>query len=308
MRAIIYTQYGPPEVLHLAEVEKPAPKPNEVLVNIHATTVSAGDTRMRKGSPLAARFYNGLRGPRRVQILGFELAGVVEEVGVKVDGYRPGDRILSECGFEFGGSAEYKCIPERGTASKGGVLAHMPDDLSFEEAAALPLGGLAALNILRMGGIKAGQRVLINGASGSVGSYAVQLARHFGAAEITGTCSPRNFDLVRSLGADVVLDYHIHDFTQGDERYDLIYDAAGKLITGITKRRGSQALAPGGQYVSVEMGRKDRPEDLALLAELAASGEIKPVIDRRFLLEQVAEAHAYVEGGHKQGNVVITVP
>ncbi|MBN2004653.1 MAG: NAD(P)-dependent alcohol dehydrogenase [Anaerolineae bacterium] len=306
MKAVVYTKYGPPEVLQLVEVAKPVPKDNKVLVKVHATTVTIGDTIMRSlnipgpgWQKFMARLYLGWRKPKR-PILGMELAGEIEAVGRKVTRFRPGDAVFaSTFAANFGGYAEYKCLPENG------VIALKPANLSFEQAAAVPGAGQTALHCLKKGHIRPGQRVLIYGASGAVGTYAVQLAsRHFG-AEVTGVCSGANLELVKSLGAVAVIDYTRQDFTQDGAVYDVIFDAVGKL----SPAQGKWALKPGGVYLNVHADSDggDKHENLLLLKELLEAGKLKPAIDRVYPFEHIVEAHRYVEQGHKKGNVVITV-
>ncbi len=299
MRAILCTRYGPPDGLQLQEVEKPTPEEDEVLIRVHAATVTRGDV-VTRSLPFAAwlpmRIMIGL--PRK-RIPGHELAGEIEAIGRDVELFREGDQVFgTTSGLSVGSCAEYVCLPEK---RDSGALARKPANMTYEEAAAVPVGGLTALHFLRKGNLQGGQRALIYGASGSVGTFAVQLARHFG-AEVVGACSTANLELVRSLGADQVIDYTREDFADSRRPYDFIFDAVGK--TSLPHSR--KALAPDGTYVTVQKGlAKERTEDLIFLRELIEAGTIQSVIDRRYPLEQTAEAHRYVERGHKKGNVVI---
>ena len=304
MRAITCTKYGGPEVLQVQEVPKPVPKDNEVLIKILATQVSYGDTRIRRFDVppmywLLAGFYYGFRKPKKT--FGSVLAGEIESVGKDVKRFKKGDQVFGIDIFRAGCHAEYTCRHEDGGK---GALAIKPANLTLEEAAAIPFGSTSSLFFLRKGNIQSGQKVLIYGASGAGGTMAVQLAKYFG-AKVTGVCSTTNLEMVRSLGADKVIDYKKEDFTESGELYDIIFDSVGK----ISKKIGKKAISPNGTYVSVEgQGTaKSSYEDLIFIKELVEVGKIKPVIDRRYPLERIAEAHIYVEKGHKKGEVVITV-
>lgn len=330
MKAICYTKYGPPEVLQLTEVEKPTPKDNEILIRICASPVNYGDITARNFGNIPAREFNmplllwlparisfGFRKPKN-QILGSELAGEIEAIGKKVRRFRKGDQVFAYRGMQMGANAEYVCMPE------DGMVAIKPANINFEEASAVPYGGIMALSLLRKVKVQSGQKVLINGASGGIGSFAVQLARYYG-AEVTGVCSSPRLELVKSLGAHKVIDYTKEDFTKNGERYDLIFDILGRssfsLCKGSLTQNGRYLLASFKMKQLFQMlltsltGRKkvicglasEKPEDLVFLKELAEAGKIKTVIDKCYPLEQTAKAHRYVEEGRKQGHVIITM-
>jgi NADPH:quinone reductase-like Zn-dependent oxidoreductase len=307
MKAIVYERYGGPEVLKVKELPKPTPKDNEVRIKVRATTVTIGDTRMRSFTvPLAmwipARLYLGILKPRR-SILGMELAGDIEAVGKNVTRFKVGDAVMvSTFDVGFGGYAEYFCI------AQDGFLVRKPDNVTYEEAAAAVGGGMTAARCLRQANIQPGQKVLIYGASGAVGTSAVQIAKYHLGAEVTGVCSTRNLELVQSIGADHVIDYTKEDFIQRGASYDVMFDAVAKFPPA----RAKSALKPGGVYLNAHKhsdgdGNSIRTEELARIRELLVAGKLKPVIDRCYPMEQIVEAHRYVDTGHKRGNVVITI-
>jgi NADPH:quinone reductase-like Zn-dependent oxidoreductase len=323
MKAVTYNRYGPPDVLELRDVETPTPKENEVLVRIRAAAVTTAEMALRKGEPIFARLVTGLRAPKE-SIPGSELAGEVVSVGPAVSAYRAGDEVVAATGASLGACAEYICIAE------DGAITRKPGGATFEEAVAVCEGGLTALPFLRdLGHIEAGQRVLVNGASGAVGAAAVQLARHFG-AEVTGVCGTTHVELVRSLGADHVIDYTIEDFTENGVRYDIVFDVAGKS----SYRRARSSVRRGGAYLTTVISpailfqmaattrftstraaitftglRKPaaKAQDLEFLWGLVRDGRFRPVVDRSYPLDDVVEAHRYVESGSKHGSVLVTM-
>jgi NADPH:quinone reductase-like Zn-dependent oxidoreductase len=328
MKAIVWTKYGPPEVLELREVEKPTPKDNEVLIKIHATTVTAGDCEMRSLNlpfflSLPMRMWVGFLKPRGMTIPGTELAGEIEAVGKDVKQFKEGDQVFGSAGMGLGANAEYICLPAEPGEMEGGV-AIKPANMTFEEAATVPFGGRDALNFLRLGEIRSGQKILINGAGGSIGTFAVQLAKLNG-AEVTAVDSTAKLDMLRSIGADHVIDYTQEDFTHNGEIYDVIFDVVGTVSFSRSARsikengtyllanpmRGQMIRSPWARRTSgkkvIMQAASGTVEDLVYLRELIEAGKIKTIIDRSYPLEQIVEAHKYVETGAKQGNVVITV-
>lgn len=330
MKAVVYTEYGPPDVLHLAEVAKPTPKDNELLIRVYATPVNYGDLTARNFSHISPRKFNmpaplwlpariafGFRKPKN-PILGSELAGEIAAIGKGVQKFKQGGQVFAYCGMSMGANAEYLCMPE------DGIVALKPANMSYAEASAIPYGGIMALSLLRKVNVQPGQKVLINGASGGIGSLALQLAKYFG-AEVTGVCSTPRLAYVKALGADKVIDYTQEDFTQCAECYDLIFDILGRS----TFSRCKKVLKPHGIYLLASFKMKqlfqmlgtsligskkvicglasEKVEDLVFLKELVEAGKIKTIIDRCYPLEQAAEAHRYAEAGHKEGHVVITV-
>lgn len=330
MKAIVYTQYGPPDVLQLKEVAKPTPKDNEILIKIYATPVNYGDAIARNFSNVSTREFNmpalfwflarmefGFTTPKK-QTLGSEFAGEIEAIGKDVTQFKPGDSVFGYRGSSFGANAEYLCTPANG------MVAIKPVNMTYEEAATVPYGALTALNLLRKVDIQPGQKVLINGASGGIGSAAIQLAKHFG-AEVTAVCGTPRLEFVKALGADKVIDYTKQDFTKNGETYDLIFDILGKSsfarCKGSLKQNGRYLLASfkmkqlfqmlwtsrvGSKKVICALSMEKR-EDLLFIKELVEAGTIKSIIDRCYPFEQTAEAHRYFESGDKKGSVVITV-
>ena len=317
MKAIELTKYGAPEFLQMNEVEKPTPKDNEILIKIHASSVSSGDARMRRADPFVIRLIFGFKRPRK-PILGVVVAGEIEAIGTSVSNYKIGDQVFGSSGMNFGAHAEYVSVPE------DAVLALKPGNMSYEEAAAIPFGATASMHFLRIANIQKGQKVLIYGASGALGTMAVQLAKNYG-AEITAVCSTGNVELMKSLGADHVIDYTQEDFTMNGKKYDVIFDTIGKS----SLRKALKSLSDNGYLLLASAGIgtmiggsiksmfinkkivsgviKETVKDMNFFKQLIEKGSLKAVIDRTYPLEQIAEAHAYVDKGHKKGNVIIAI-
>lgn len=302
MKAMVYRAYGPPEVLHVEQFPKPTPNDDEVLIRVMATTVAAGDWRMRKADPVLARLFNGILRPKRVNILGFEFSGIVEAIGENVTRFQPGDAVFAYSGLGFGAYAEYKCLPESGDEKKG-MIALKPNNFDFQQAAAVPLGGLTALAFLRdKGGIKEGHDVMIYGASGSVGSFAVQLAKYFGAC-VTGVCGNANLEMVKRLGADRVMDYKSDEFKTSADRYDIIFDTVSKGPKALFREK----TKANGKFFNTFQSVKFQANDLDFIKTLCEEGVILPMIDKVYDFSGIPEAHHYVESFHKKGNVVVRV-
>ena len=317
MKAIELTKYGAPEFLQMKEVEKPSPKDNEILIKIHATSVSSGDARMRRADPFIIRLIFGFKRPRK-PVLGVVVAGEVEAIGTSVSKYKIGDQVFGSSGMNFGAHAEYVAVPE------DAVLALKPGNMSYEEAASIPFGATASMHFLRIANIQKGQKVLIYGASGTLGTMAVQLAKNYG-AEITAVCSTTNVELMKSLGADHVIDYTQEDFTRNGKKYDVVFDTIGK----VSLRKALKLLSDNGYLLLASAGIgtmiggsiksmfikkkivsgviKETVKDMNFFKQLIEKGSLKAVIDRTYPLEQIAEAHAYVDKGHKKGNVIIAI-
>jgi len=305
MKAVICTQYGPPEVLMIKEIEKPEPKENEVLIKVYAATAHIGDTRIRKADPFLVRLVFGLFKPKKNLIPGMEVSGIIENVGKNVKSFKIGDKVFAWTGFGLGGYTEYLCLPEKakeGSLERKGLVAIKPENLTYEEAATIPAGGLTALKNMQKANIGKGQSVLINGASGSLGTYAIQLAKYYG-AKVTAVCSAENFDLVKSIGADKVIDYTKEDFTKKQDKYDIVYDAVMKSKASKCRK----ILKSNGTFLNNKSLPKMKRDDLLFLKDLIENNKLKPVIDRIYSMGEIVEAHRYVDKGHKKGNVAVRI-
>lgn len=294
MKAVVYEQYGSADVLQIKEIEKPIPRMDQVLIKVLASSVTAADWRMRRADPFLARLFNGLLRPKKVNVLGIEISGIIEEVGIDVKSFSKGDMVFALCGFKFGGYAEYHCLPETS------IIALKPSNMTFEEAATTPLGSLTALTFLRKGGIGEGKKVLIYGASGSVGTFAIQIANSFG-AETVAVCSGSNIPLMKRLGATETIDYTKEDFSKSNKQFDIIFDAVGK----IKKSDCKYILKPNGKYVSVKQQSNPKKEDLIVVKNLVETGKLISVIDHIYDINEIKDAHKYVEQFRKKGNVGI---
>ncbi len=300
MKSIVSTKSGSPEVLQVVELAKPIPVQNEILIKVKASSVTSGDVKLRKIPRWILVPLGVLFGFKPMKVTGVEFAGIVESTGSDVKQFCSGDHVYgTTTGLKYGGNAEYVCVPEK---SGKGVLHKKPGNISFIDAAVIPVGAMTALHILRKANVQNGQKVLIYGASGSVGTYAVQLAKYF-SAQVTAVCGTNNIELVKSIGADEVIDYHNEDFRKSNSTFDVIFDAVGK----ITKSSCKKVLEKNGTYLSVKYPTKEKTEYIIFLTELIGKGKLKPVIDRIYTLDKVKDAHYYVEQGHKKGNVVIIV-
>ncbi|WP_294673523.1 NAD(P)-dependent alcohol dehydrogenase [uncultured Fluviicola sp.] len=296
MKAVIYEKYGDADVLNLTDIEKPVPKKDEILIKIIATSVSAADWRLRKADPFLARLFNGLFKPRRIKVLGYELAGIVEEGGSDVREFNVGDPVFAYCMLKFGGYAEYTCLKETD------IISLKPENMSFEEAATTPLGALTAFSLLKKAKVTSGQKILIYGASGSVGTYAIQFAKYFG-AEVTSVCSSKNIELVKSLGSDYTVDYTQTEITSLNATFDIVFDAVGK----ISKSTIRKIISQNGKFVTVKSQTKPSKRELQFVKELIESRNLISVIDKTYKLKDIRAAHMYVEQFRKRGNVAVLV-
>ncbi|MFT4600417.1 MAG: 2-desacetyl-2-hydroxyethyl bacteriochlorophyllide A dehydrogenase [Arenicella sp.] len=317
MKAAIVTNYGKPEVLELREVEKPSPKEDQILLKINASSVTSGDARIRRADPYVIRLIFGFKRPRK-SVLGVVVAGEIESVGSKVTKFKAGDKVFGTTGMSFGAHAQYQCISEDGT------LALIPENMSYEEAAAIPFGGTASLHFLRKGNVKAGEKILIYGASGALGTMAIQLAKEMG-AEVTAVCSGSNAAMVKSIGADKVIDYTKEDFTKNGVKYDVIFETIGKssFSKGMKslEKKGTMLMASASMGLMIRGGLKsmfgskkvisgvikETADDMNFFKKLIEAGKLKAVVDKVYPLEEIVRAHAHVDAGHKKGNVIISM-